>query len=346
VGAGEPRGCRFGGVTIYAQAARTKKGPLEPFAYEPAPLGPHDVEIRISHCGICHSDVHLVDGDWGVGSYPMVPGHEIAGTVTALGPEVSHLERGARVGVGWQRSACLACDACGRGDENLCASEEATCVSHHGGFAEAIRVDSRFAFPVPEPLAPEAVAPLLCGGITVYSPLRRWVRPAMRVGVVGIGGLGHLALQFARAMGCEVTAFSSSPDKEEDARGFGAHAFVAVDQPAALRAVAGRLDFVLSTVFVAADWKGLLGALRPNGVLCFVGAPKEPLKLPVGAILGGQKTITASVIGGRPAIREMLEFAARHGIAARTQVRPLAEADAALAEVREGRARYRVVLQP
>ena len=181
-------------------------------------LGPHDVEIRISHCGICHSDVHLVDGDWGMGSYPMVPGHEIVGTVAALGPEVRHLEAGARVGVGWQRGACLACESCGAGDENLCAENEATCVGHHGGFADRIRLDGRFAFPIPEGLASENAAPLLCGGATVYSPLRRWVKPSMRVGVVGIGGLGHLGLQFARAMGCEVTAISSTPDKEAEAR--------------------------------------------------------------------------------------------------------------------------------
>jgi uncharacterized zinc-type alcohol dehydrogenase-like protein len=166
----------------------------------------------------------------------------------------------------------------------------------------------------------------------------------MRVGVVGIGGLGHLALQFARAMGCEVTAISSSPDKEGEARGLGAHRFLATREKTALRSAAGSLDFVLSTVFVAQDWNGLLRALRPNGVLCFVGAPGEPLSLDVGAILGGQKTLTASAIGGRPAIRETLEFAARHGVAARTQVRPLAEADAALDETRKGRARYRIVL--
>jgi uncharacterized zinc-type alcohol dehydrogenase-like protein len=331
-------------MSIHAYAAHSPKGALQPFVYEPAPLGPHDIEIRIGHCGICHSDVHLVDGDWGMGTYPMVPGHEIVGTVAAAGPEVRQLEIGARVGVGWQRGACLACEACGAGDENLCPENVATCVGHHGGFADRVRLDGRFAFPVPEGLASEDAAPLLCGGVTVYSPLRRWVKPAMRVGVVGIGGLGHLALQFARAMGCEVTAVSSSPDKEEEARGFGAHRFLATREKTALRAAAGSLDFVLSTAFVPQDWSGLLGALRPNGVLCFVGAPAEPLRLHVGAILGGQKTLTASAIGGRPAIREMLEFAARHGVAAKTQVRPLAEADAALDETRKGRARYRIVL--
>jgi uncharacterized zinc-type alcohol dehydrogenase-like protein len=331
-------------MSFHAHAAHAKKGALSPFVYDPAPLGPHDVEIRVSHCGICHSDVHLVDGDWGVGTYPMVPGHEIVGTVVALGTEVSHLEAGARVGVGWQRGACLACDSCAAGEENLCLRNEATCVNHHGGFADRIRLDGRFAFPIPDGLASENAAPLLCGGATVYSPLRRWVKPSMRVGVVGIGGLGHLALQFARAMGCDVTAISSTPDKEAEACSFGARRFLATREPKALASIAGTLDFILSTVYVAQDWMGLLGTLRPNGVLCFVGAPAEPLKLPIGALLGGQKTVTTSAIGGRPAIREMLDFAARHGVAAKVQVRPLAEADAALGHVRPGRARYRVVL--
>jgi uncharacterized zinc-type alcohol dehydrogenase-like protein len=331
-------------MSFHAYAAHAKKGPLVPFVYDPSPLGPHDVEIRITHCGICRSDVHLVDGDWGDGTYPMVPGHEIVGTVAATGPEVLHLQVGQRVGVGWQRAACLSCDLCNAGHENLCEQSEDTCVGHHGGFADRVRVDGRFAFPIPESLASDGAAPLLCGGVTVYAPLRRWVRPPLRVGVVGIGGLGHLALQFAHAMGCEVTAISSTADKEPEARSFGAHHFLATGEPDALRSATSTLDFVLSTVFVAQDWAGLLRALRPNGVLCFVGAPAEPVKLQVGALLGGQKTLTASDIGGRPAIREMLDFAARHDVAAKTHVRPLAKADAAFDEVRRGRARYRIVL--
>jgi uncharacterized zinc-type alcohol dehydrogenase-like protein len=331
-------------MSFHAFAAHERKGPLVPFVYEPSPLGPHDVEVRVTHCGICHSDVHLVDGDWGAGTYPMVPGHEIVGTVAALGPEVRHLQVGQRVGVGWQRGACLSCELCDAGHENLCARSEDTCVDNYGGFADRIRVDGRFAFPLPDAVVSENAAPLLCGGVTVYAPLRRWVRPPMRVGVVGIGGLGHLAVQFARAMGCDVTAISSTPDKEPEARSFGAHRFVATGEAGALRPVASTLDFVLSTVFVPQDWVGLLRALRPDGVLCFVGAPAEPLKLHVGALLGGQKTLTTSAIGGRPAIREMLDFAARHEIAAKTLVRPLAKADAALDEVRQGRARYRIVL--
>jgi len=329
---------------FHAWAAHREKDALKPFVYEPEPLGPHDVEVRISHCGICHSDVHLVDGDWGASSYPMVPGHEIVGTVAASGPAVKSLALGQRVGVGWQRGACLECEWCVSGQENLCAHEAATCVGHHGGFAERIRVDGRFAFPIPEALSSENAAPLLCGGVTVYAPLARWARPPMRVGVVGIGGLGHLALQFARAMGCEVTAISTSPDKQSDARAFGAERFLAARDPKALRAAARSLDFLLSTTFIPQDWESLLRTLRPNGVLCLVGAPDDPVSLDAGAILGKQLTVTTSAIGGRPAIREMLEFAVRHGIAPKLQLRPLAEADAGLDTVRKGQARYRVVL--
>ena len=331
-------------MTIHAYAAKQKQAALTPFSYEPLPLGPHDVEVRITHCGICHSDVHLVDGDWGMGRYPMVPGHEIVGTVAAAGPEVAHLNQGDRVGIGWQRGSCLACEECLSGYENLCARNEATCVDHFGGFADAIRIDGRFAFEIPESMASATTAPLLCGGATVYSPLRRWARSSMRVGVIGIGGLGHLALQFARAMGCEVTAISTSPDKEAEARAFGAHRFLATREKGGLRSAAGSLDLILSTVFVAQDWLALVAALRPNGVLCVVGGPPEPISVPAFALISGQKAIAGSVIGGRRAIREMLEFAARHGVAAKIEERPLADAAEALARVRAGKARYRVVL--
>ena len=330
-------------MTIHAYAARAKNGPLEPFSYEPEPLGPHDVEIAVTHCGICHSDVHLVDGDWGVGRYPMVPGHEIVGTIAVAGREVTHLAPADRVGVGWQRGACLQCDLCLSGQENLCAREEATCVHHHGGFADRVRVDGRFAFPIPAALDSEAAAPLLCGGATVYAPLRRWARPGARVGVVGIGGLGHLALRFARAMGCEVTAISSTPDKEEEARSLGAHRLLATRNGKALRGAAASLDVIISTVYVSPDWRGLLAALRPNGVLCLVGAPDEPIPIPPHVLLS-QKIVTGSAIGSRAVIREMLDFAALHGVGAKTEPRPLADADASLDRVRQGRARYRVVL--
>jgi uncharacterized zinc-type alcohol dehydrogenase-like protein len=250
------------------------------------------------------------------------------------------------VGIGWQRSACLTCEFCARGEENLCPQNEAICMGHYGGFAEAIRTDSRFVFPIPETLDSEHVGPLMCGGITVFSPLRRYgVQPTMKVGVIGIGGLGHLALQFARAFGCEVTAFSTSPDKETEARSFGAHFFVNSKDKSAMKKAIDSLDFILNTIYVDIDWAVYLNILRPNGQLCTVAASPNPISLPVFPLMGGQKSICGSVIGGRAVIMEMLEFAARHGIQAKTEVVPMSEVNAAVDKVRRGKARYRMVLK-
>jgi uncharacterized zinc-type alcohol dehydrogenase-like protein len=331
-------------MRIHAYAAREARSALQPLEIEPAPLGPHDVEIAVSHCGICHSDVHLVDDDWKMSVYPLVPGHEVVGSVIACGSEVRGLTPGDQVGVGWQRSACLACRVCLEGHENLCPEREATCVGHPGGFADRIRVDARFVFPLPDGLEPAAAAPLLCGGATVYAPLRRYAAPGRHVAVLGIGGLGHLALQFARALGCEVTALSGSADKEAEARALGAHHFVATREPGALEAQTGAFDLVLSTVFAPIATTALLRALRPNGTLCVLGAQPEPLRVPAAALLLDQRHLTGSSIAPRHLIREMLALAARQGIGARVELRPLAEAAAALQRVREGRARYRVVL--
>ena len=333
-------------MTIHAHAAMAPRQTLNPFQYEPAGLGPWDVEVAITHCGICHSDIHLIDNDWGISSYPLVPGHEIIGTVEDAGAEVKHLKKGQRVGVGWQRGSCLVCEQCLKGNENLCPENRATCVGNHGGFAERIRVDSRFAFPIPDALASENAAPLLCGGATVYSPLKNYgIVPSMRIGVIGIGGLGHLALQFANAFGCEVTAFSSTPDKEKEAGSFGAHRFIASANLAAPKKAAGSLDFILSTVFANLDWNTYLQLLRPNGKLCFVGVPAAPIQIHIGALLGGQKSVCASVIGSRNTIREMLDFAARHDIQAKTEVLPMAEVNKAIEKVRANKARYRMVLK-
>ncbi len=332
-------------MKIEAFAAHGAKQPLEPFAYDAQPLGPWDVEISITCCGVCHSDVHLVDDDWGLSTYPLVPGHEIVGTVKEVGPQVTHLSPGQRVGVGWQRSACLSCEFCLAGEENLCPQQEAVCMGHFGGFARALRTDSRFVFPLPAALPAEQAAPLLCGGITIYSPLRRYVAPRMKVGVIGLGGLGHLAVQFARAFGCDVTVFSTTEAKEEESRQLGAHRFVWTRQPGALEKAANSLHFLLNTVHVDLDWPLYLDLLRPNGILCTVGASGAPVSVPAFALLVGQKAITGSVIGGRHRIREMLEFAARHAVAARVETMPMREVNAALDKVRRNQARYRMVLK-
>jgi alcohol/geraniol dehydrogenase (NADP+) len=331
-------------VSFSAFAALAAKQALVPHEYEPAALQPHDVEIEISHCGICHSDLHLIDNDWGTSLYPLVPGHEIVGTVAAAGAD-SALRVGQRVGVGWQRSACLECEHCRAGNENLCAHQQATCVGHMGGFARRIRIDARFTFPLPSALDAASAAPLLCAGATVFAPLRRWrVSPGARVGVIGIGGLGHLALRFLKAMGCETTAFTSSPDKHQAALDLGATNVASSTNPRELRGFASRLDFLLCTVPARLDWVSYLNTLKPNGVLCLVGAPPGLLQIPAGQLLKSQRVICGSDIGSPAAIRETLAFAAEHGIGALVETAPLSEVNAALQQVRENRVRYRMVL--
>jgi uncharacterized zinc-type alcohol dehydrogenase-like protein len=332
-------------LSISAFAALAAKHALVPYDYEPAPLSRVDVEIDISHCGICHSDLHLIDNDWAVSRYPLVPGHEIVGTVASAGPDSGHAV-GGRVGVGWQRSACLSCDLCKAGHENLCLQQEATCVGHMGGFARRIRIDGRFAFALPPSLDAASAAPLLCGGATVFAPLRRLgAKPGMRVGVLGIGGLGHLALRFLRAMGCETTAFTSSPDKRDEALRLGADHTASSTHAGELRAHAGRFDVILDTVPARIDWIGYLQALKPNGTLCLVGAPPGLMQFPASLLLSGQRAICGSDIGSPGAIREMLAFAAEHGISAQVEKAPMSEVNAAVQRVRENKARYRVVLE-
>jgi uncharacterized zinc-type alcohol dehydrogenase-like protein len=300
----------------------------------------------ISHCGICHSDIHLIDNDWFMSMYPLVPGHEIIGTITAMGKEVNGLSIGQRVGLGWQSGSCLNCEWCNSGQENLCKNNIATCVGRFGGFADFVYTDHRFAFPIPEKLDSETAAPLLCGGITVYSPLRIYnLMPHHKIGIIGIGGLGHLALQFAKAMGCEVTAISSSPNKETNARSFGAHHFIDSNNEKQMKSAQGTLDFILSTAYVSLNWITFINLLKPNGRLNFVGASQGNVEIPVGMLVIGQKTISGSVIGGRAMIQEMLSFAARNNVKAKTELLPLSDVNNAIEKVRKNQARYRMVLQ-
>lgn len=331
-------------MKIHAYAAPAAREPLEPFEYEDE-LDAFGAEVEITHCGVCHSDLHLADGDWQRGPFPIVPGHEIIGRVKAVGSAVSPALVGQRVGVGWQRSSCLNCEYCLTGEENLCAESEATCVRHYGGFAERILVDSRFMHPIPDALSSENAAPLLCAGITVYSPLRRFADPTKRVGVLGIGGLGHLALQYAHKMGCQVTAFSTSEAKQDEALALGAHSFVNARDADALKQQRRSLDLIVSTAPAnGIDWTPYLSALRPNGVLCFVAAPSEPISLQVGRIFSN-RAMAGSSIGGRQLMREMLDFSARHDITAWTEKLPLDQVNEALKRLRENDVRYRFVLE-
>jgi uncharacterized zinc-type alcohol dehydrogenase-like protein len=318
---------------------------LLPYKYTVDEIGPHDVQVKISHCGVCHSDVHLIDNDWGISKYPFIPGHEIVGTVTAVGSEVRDRKVGERVGIGWQADSCGICEWCRQGDEHLCAKSQPTCIGRNGGYADAIRVNSRFAIPVPAALESENVAPLLCGGITVYSPLRNLLaRPSSRVGVIGIGGLGHMGLQFARAFGCEVTAFSTSKDKETEARSLGAHHFVNTRDTGEVKAVAGSFDLILSTVSADQDFQSFVNALRPKGTLVVLGAAPSPLQISAFSLLAGQKAVAGSPTGSPGDIHEMLDVAARHGVKAITEKFAMKDANKAVERVKKNQVRYRAVL--
>lgn len=327
-------------------AAPRRGAALELIEYELPPLAPEHVQIRISHCGICHSDIHLIDDDWGMSRFPFVPGHEILGAVSAVGSAVKHLREGDRVGVGWQSDSCGECEWCRKGDESLCTAQQATCVQRNGGYAADVQVDARFAISIPPELPSDIAAPLMCGGITVYSPLRtHGVGPGTRVGVIGIGGLGHLALQFARALGAEVTAFSTSPDKATEARRFGAQHFVTTRDKDSLAHDAHSLDFLISSVSADLDWPAWIDILRPRGTLCFVGASPAPIQIPVFSLIMGERKLAGSAIGSPDRIAEMLALSARAGITTAIERYPMSQVNAGLERVRKNQARYRVVLE-
>ncbi|QHS50966.1 NAD(P)-dependent alcohol dehydrogenase [Edaphobacter sp. 12200R-103] len=328
------------GLAVHAAGAQ-----LLPYKFDPGEIKPYEVEIRISHCGVCRSDLHLINNDWGISKYPLVPGHEIVGTVSGVGEHVRSLTVGQRVGVGWQADSCGMCEWCRKGEEQLCAQAQSTCVGHNGGFAEKVRVNSRFAIPLPEALESATAAPLLCAGITVYSPLRNYgVRPSSRVGIIGIGGLGHLGIQFARVFGAEVTAFSTSKDKESEALELGAHHFVNTRDTGALKKVAGSFDLLISTINADQDWSAYVNSLRPNGVLCLVGAPTSALQLQAPALIGSQRAVCGSSTGSPKDLMEMLDVAGRHGVKATAEVLPMSKAAEAVSRVKKNQARYRIVL--
>ncbi|NND64431.1 MAG: NAD(P)-dependent alcohol dehydrogenase [Gammaproteobacteria bacterium] len=301
---------------IHAFAALEAGQPLQAFEYEPEKLGDHDVDVDIEHCGICHSDISMIKNEWGMSHYPLIPGHEAVGKVTACGSQVSLVKPGDYVGVGWQSDSCGQCEWCAGGNENVCFTHnEGTIVDRFGGFAEAVRVNERFAIPIPSDFDIKRVGPLLCGGVTSYSPLiTHNIQSGMTVGIIGIGGLGHLGVKFARALGCEVTAFTSSDKKTEEAKSFGAHHVVSSTAPKALENLTNQYDFILNTANADLDWQAYLKALRPHGTLCFVGLPNSAISVDSDLLLDGEKKIAASAIGSPQRIRDMLEFAHQHDV--------------------------------
>ncbi|MEO7648153.1 MAG: NAD(P)-dependent alcohol dehydrogenase, partial [Gemmatimonadaceae bacterium] len=296
-------------------AAKGAGKKLEPHDFESAPLGPNDVEIAVTHCGICHSDVHLVNNDWGISAYPLVPGHEAVGEVSAVGSAVKSLKTGARVGVGWLSATCGQCESCNKGHENNCASWQPTCVGRPGAFADRLRVDHRWAFEIPKGLSSDEAGPLMCGGATMHTPLEDYdVRDGARVGVVSVGGLGHMGIQFARARGCKVTAFSTSPEKEAECREMGAEDFVVLGDEASVTAHAGTQDFLLTTTPGDLQWDTMMGLLRPRGTLCLIGVPASAVQFQAFPVIAGHKRIVGSNTGSRAGIKSMLETAAKKGV--------------------------------
>ncbi|MGO4221666.1 NAD(P)-dependent alcohol dehydrogenase [Lysobacter sp. TAF61] len=332
-------------ATIKAWAAQ---GPGKALALQDldlGPLGPEEVEVDVEYCGICHSDLSMLDNEWGMTQFPLVPGHEAIGRVSALGANAKGLEVGQRVGVGWTAQTCMHCRQCLSGDQNLCASSTATIGGHHGGFAQKVRAHWAWAIPVPEGLDIASAGPLLCGGITVFKPFLAYdIKPTMRVGVVGIGGLGHMAIKFAAAWGCDVTAFTSTAAKADEARRFGAHHVVASRDSAAIGAIAGSLDLLLVTVNVPMDWDAMVGTLAPKGRMHVVGAVLEPIPVAAFSLIMKQREISGSPTGSPTDIATLLDFAARHDIRPQVEMFPMSKVNEALDHLRAGNARYRIVL--
>jgi alcohol/geraniol dehydrogenase (NADP+) len=332
-------------TTVHAYAALTAGRVLEPFEYELPEIAGDQVDIEVAACGICHSDLSVLNSDWGRSRYPLVPGHEVAGTVAAVGPTVKHLRVGDRVGLGWQGGYCMTCPTCLDGDHNLCAKAEPTIIGRHGGFADRVRARAASVVKIPSAIDLADAGPLFCGGITVFNPLVQYgVSPLARVGVIGIGGLGHLALKFLRAWGCEVTAFTSSPAKRDEALKLGAHDTLDSRDGLALRKAAGRFDLLIATVNVKLDWNAYLATLRPKGRLHLVGATLEPLDIGVFALLGGQRSVSGSPVGSPATIARMLDFAVRHNIRPVVQTMPMGQVNDALELLHAGQAHYRLVL--
>jgi uncharacterized zinc-type alcohol dehydrogenase-like protein len=327
-----------------AWVAKAAKQPMVLETVDLGPLGGEDVEVAVEHCGLCHSDVSVLNNEWGISQFPAILGHEVTGRITAMGPNAKGLKIGQRVGVGWNSGSCMHCHQCMSGSHNLCPRVEMTIVGHRGGFATHVRAHWAWVIPLPENLNVVEAGPLLCGGITVFAPLMMYAKPTDRVGIIGIGGLGHMAVKFAHAYGCDVTAFTSSESKFDEAKGFGAQHVVSSRDSGAIKKLAGSFDLLISTVDVKLDWDAIIGALAPNGRLHIVGVVLEPIPVSAFSLIAKQRSVSGSPAGSPVAIETMLDFAARHDISPQTEHFPMSKINEAFARLESGKARYRIVL--
>ena len=341
-------------IATRGYATNGPKAKLEPFSFTRREPGAHDVLMEIDFCGICHSDIHQARGEWGNSVYPMVPGHEIVGRVTRAGPRVTKFKAGDVVGVGCFVDSCRICSSCKEGEEQLCEKHLAFTYNStemdektptYGGYSNQIVVDENYVLRIPSSLPPAGAAPLLCAGITTYSPLKRYgVKPGDRVGVVGLGGLGHMGVKIARAMGAEVTVFSTSPRKQEDAKRLGANNFVVSKDPEAMKSVAGRFNVILDTVSGAHDMNAYLNALRRDGTLVVVGVSVEPASISTFPMIMGRRRMAGSIIGGIRETQEMLGFCGKNNIPSDVEVIAIKDLEKAYDRTVKGDVRYRFVI--
>lgn len=333
-------------TTVHGYAVHEVGGELKPYEYELGELGPNEVDINVKSCGICYSDVSMIDNDWGFSTYPMVPGHEIIGEVRAIGEQVTHLSVGDNVGVGWHSGYCMVCSECMSGNHHMCANAVVTFIGRPGGYADIVRAQASAIFKIPRGVELRTAGPLMCGGITVFTPFSQFnISPAASVGVVGIGGLGHLALKFARAWGCHVTAFTSTEEKQQEALEMGAHDVLNSRDSDAIARASNRFDLLLSTVNVPLDWNTYLGTLKKRGRMHILGAVQEPLGIVVPQMMMAHRSVSSSAAGSPSDIEKMLSFVERHGISPTTEHFPFDQINDAVDHVRSGKARYRVVLE-
>lgn len=341
-------------IDVKGYAAQDPHSSLTPFQFERRDVGPRDVQFDILYCGVCHSDLHQVRGEWGNSVYPMVPGHEIVGRVTAVGPEVTKFRVGDLAAVGCFVDSCRHCENCQDGQEQYCLNgnsqtyngyEQDKKTPTYGGYSNAMVATEDFVLTVSDKLDLAGVAPLLCAGITTYSPLRHWkVGPGHKVAVLGLGGLGHMAVKFAAAFGAEVTMLSTSPGKEADAKRLGAHKFVLTSDPEQLEAVRNYFDFTIDTVSAPHDYNQYLGLLKTNGVHICVGAPPTPAELQIFGLLGGRKSVAGSNTGGMAETQEMLDFCAEHNIVSDIELIDIRDIETAYERMLKGDVRYRFVI--
>ena len=333
-------------TTVHAYAAASVAAELKPFEYTLPDPGPKDVDLRVKACGICHSDLSVLNNEWGISQFPFVPGHEIVGEVAAVGELVTTVKVGDTVGVGWFSRSCMTCSHCMSGDHNLCASAEGIMIGRHGGFADTVRADEGWCNVLPKGVNPSDAGPLFCGGITVFNPIvQLGIKPTDRVGVIGIGGLGHMALMFLDKWGCHVTAFSTSENKRQEAMELGADAFVNTKDEAQVKAIQNALDVIICTVNVRLDWDMYVAMLRPRGRLHAVGAITDTFGVSSNCpMLMGQKSLSSSPLGSPATTAMMLDFCARHDIQPVTEHFPLASVNDAMEKLRSGSPRYRLVL--